>query len=134
MTDDDVNDRQLVGMYRELAEITKVECDTCPSVATKPYRCCHKWACELAKEYALWQWNVELNFTGHVDIPFMDKDGRCIVAPHLRPMCASHICSAEETGRVEDPEWSKKYFELRRAIADLEEARRQHVSKTSYGM
>lgn len=133
MTDDDINDRKLIGLYRDLAEMTKPKCDACPSAKVKQYRCCHKWACELAKEYAQWHWNVELNFTGHPDIPFMDAKGRCTIPPHFRPMCASHMCSPEETGVEMESEWEEGYFELRKTITELEETRRARVSRTSYG-
>jgi hypothetical protein len=130
MTDDDVNDRQLVSLYRDLSEMTKSKCDACPSAKTEPYRCCHKWACDLVKEYASWHWNTELHPTGNPDIPFMGPNG-CIVPAHMRPMCTSHVCSIDDAA---DPDWKESYLKIKQAIADLEISRQLRVSSTSYGM
>jgi hypothetical protein len=58
-------------------------------------------------------------------LPFMGNEG-CIVPPHLRPVCTSHVCQvcslgARVTGDKEaDFIWNEKYWQLRDEISELE--------------
>lgn len=52
----------------------------------------------------------------------MGEDGNCILEPHLRPLCTLHQCMIDSWGfDPEDPEWTRKYFELRGRIDMLQE-------------
>lgn len=55
-------------------------------------------------------------------IPFLDFAGRCVVPPHLRPLCTLHQCDINGLGFCpEDPEWTKKYFDLRERLEEVED-------------
>lgn len=96
--------------------MTRPECERCPV----PLSCCGKEYCELAAKYALKDWGVTLQPTGHPTLLFMGTTG-CTVAPHLRPLCAVHTCQINALAfKPGDPEWTKKYFDLRSQLELLE--------------
>jgi hypothetical protein len=81
--------------------------------------------CEAAKRFALDEYGIELKFFDpDTSIPFLSPSG-CIVPPHLRPVCSIHACCINSIGAKTkgkgSVEWTKRYFELRYAIEDLEE-------------
>lgn len=113
---------QLIEVYRQMYELTKPECDcSCPI----PHSCCSPEYCEMAEKIALEHWGVDISSkrTNHPRLPFMSETG-CVVEPHLRPLCTLHTCDINSFGFKMhpnfDPEWDKKYFDLRDQIDDLE--------------
>lgn len=74
----------------------------------------------MTAQYAREEWQTELTPTGHERLPFMGPTG-CIVAPHLRPWCTMHTCAINSLGfKIDDLNWTKQYFALRRKIEKLE--------------
>ena len=74
----------------------------------------------MAFEFARDRWGVELQPTWHRTLPLMGAAG-CIAEPHLRPLCTAHTCETCEHGEKRgDPEWTRRYCELRDAIAAIE--------------
>jgi hypothetical protein len=58
--------------------------------------------------------------TNHPKIPFMGPNG-CVVEPHLRPACSVHTCNINSIGfEPKDLEMTKRYFEIRGEIEELE--------------
>lgn len=108
-------DPKLIPLMQEVADLTRPECARCP----KPHSCCEAIYCEIARHHAKEYWNVELQETGHATLPFMGEEG-CTVAPHLRPTCTLHTCRIHVQGTSGDPEWDRKYFELKRMADELE--------------
>jgi hypothetical protein len=79
--------------------------------------CCSADVCEMMREYAA-EKGVVLESTGNV-IPFLDDAGKCVVPPHLRPICAVHQCDISGLGFCpEDPEWTRQYFKLRNKLEE----------------
>jgi hypothetical protein len=106
----------LVKLYQEMADMTQPECAACPV----PLSCCGPEYCNLAAKYALKDWGVVLQPTGHPRLPFMGPNG-CTVAPHLRPLCAVHTCQINALAfKPGDQEWTDRYFRLRNQIEVIE--------------
>jgi len=105
---------ELKAVREKLAEMTKKVCDDCTcEQRSKPFRCCHGWACELAIAYADWKWGEHLRITGHPELPLMGKDG-CTAPPHLRPACAGHICDENAE------QMPQEYWDLKALAAKLD--------------
>jgi hypothetical protein len=114
-------ERQLIALYSEMAALTNQECAKCDP----PYSCCDFYGgyyCERAIEWADVNWGVTLDRLAIVpNLPLMGLSG-CTVEPHLRPICALHVCSVNMYGKkLDDEPWTEKYFALRKRIEDLEE-------------
>lgn len=114
---------ELIKFYGAIAVLTGPLCaagkDECAKYSGNPHRCCEKKYCEIAAENGRAQ-GVELVPVGEA-IPFLGPHG-CIVPPHLRPICAVHVCTisyADKSHIEHDPEKTKRYFELRRQIGEL---------------
>jgi hypothetical protein len=61
----------------------------------------------------------------HPKLPFLETKDKtaCTVPPHLRPLCTLHHCGINGIGfKLGDPEWTKKYFDLRQKIEELHSA------------
>lgn len=113
-----MNDIQLklVALYKEMADLTRPECDKCKV----PLSCCSSEYCEITLAVAKERWGIELPVTQHPTLPLMGTTG-CTAAPHLRPLCTLHTCEINCLGiKRGDPEWTKKYFDLRVEIENLE--------------
>lgn len=109
--------RRLVALYADLAAHTEPECT---GACERPMTCCQERYCEIAMDFAVEHWGVELQTTWHRALPLMGPDG-CTVAPHLRPICTAHTCEICEHGAKRgDAAWTERYYVLRDAIADLE--------------
>lgn len=107
---------ELVKLYAEIAAHTKPECAKC----CVPNSCCAKEFCDMAADYAEKQWGETLQPTGHPTLPFMGPTG-CVVAPHLRPICALHTCEINSVGvKRGDEAWTSVYFDLRNRIDEIE--------------
>lgn len=107
----------LAVLYAELHRLTESECASCP--IQEPYSCCRLEYCALAILYAAKQ-GIDLPTTGHPTLPLMDVDG-CSVPPHLRPLCTLHTCEVALYGEKRgDPEWTRRYRELRSELERLE--------------
>ena len=101
---------ELKKLYKEIAELTKPKCGQCRI----PHYCCQPEHCEATARYAA-EMGVMLNRTDHPKLPFLGPEG-CVVEPHLRPICAVHVCE----NHLWNVEFSEKYFALRNAICELE--------------
>lgn len=115
-----LNDR-LMKLYEEMSQHTKHRCGSKAKcrVSTQN-RCCDEFYCRVAKEWAKEKWNVDLEPTGHPELPFMGKDG-CVVPPHMRPICTVHDCQINSYGfDPQQPNWTKIYFRIRGEIEHLE--------------
>lgn len=98
-------------LWQQMADMTM---DVCRKKCHRLGSCCEPMYCEIAKEYASGL-GVELEETGN-EIPFL-KDGKCVVPPHLRPMCTLHQCDINGVGFFKgDLPLTKKYFRLRERL------------------
>ena len=110
----------LIEAYAQMAAHTRPEC---ASTCVLPHSCCAPEYCESARLWALSEWGVELQETGHPRLPYMGESG-CVVPPHLRPICTVHTCEVNSLGfKRGDRAWTTRYFELRDRIDDLEHKR-----------
>ena len=118
---------KLKQLYREMAELTKPECDhTCLC----PHSCCAPEYCEDAKKYAKEEFGITLKEEPPTKkgLLFIGEHG-CTVEPYLRPNCTVHTCDINSFGvKRGDPVWTEKYFQLRGRIEELEWG---HMSKGS---
>jgi hypothetical protein len=110
-------------LYQKIADLTARSCcngtGECAKFLGNKYRCCERQYCDLAARFARDKYGIELPATGNPDLPFMGKAG-CVVPPHLRPVCALHVCTWSYAPVATAPEG---YLELRSEI--LSEAVRQ---------
>lgn len=116
-------------LYQKIASMTASLCesgaDECAQFSSRKYRCCERKYCEEARRFALEKYGIELQDTGNPELPFMGEQG-CTVAPHLRPICAMHVCTWSWAGKSHiqhDKQKGWEYMALREQI--LEEARRE---------
>lgn len=120
VTDGDVNANlkdQLVGLYAELAALTRIEC---AGHCARPQTCCEERYCAAAIDFAKSHWQIELQPTWHAALPLMGDDG-CTAAPHLRPICSAHTCEICAYGAKRgDARWTERYYSLLSAIAEIE--------------
>lgn len=107
------NDRNdLAALYREIHELTHAACDTCTNVARQlPNRCCDPVACANAKRWMDLK-GIYAEATGHPTLPYMGKNGRCILDITMKPLCTLHMCG--------DPYANPRYLELKNRIIELE--------------
>jgi hypothetical protein len=103
---------KLERLYQEIADLTKPKCGEC----RVPHYCCNAEQCEATARYAA-ETGVMLTRTDHPKLPFLGEDGNCTVAPHLRPICAVHVCENHIWSSVE---FHDRYFALRDAICEAE--------------
>ncbi len=103
----------LIEKYRAIADLTKPRClGDCP----EPGGCCKPEYCDLAAERAR-QFGIALSPQAHPTLRFMGAAG-CVVPPHLRPLCAVHVC---EFHVIREAEFAEEYLGLREEICRLEE-------------
>jgi hypothetical protein len=113
---------ELIILYEKMSEHTKNEC---AKNCKLPHTCCSIEYCNIAYEYAKEEYGIELQETdlyhdGHTRLPYMSETG-CTVQPHLRPLCTLHTCAIYAWGfKPNDEEWTKKYFEIRERIDEVE--------------
>lgn len=114
-------------LYQKIAGITGSLCasgkDECAKFSDRKYRCCDHKYCEEAVRFAREKYGVELQRTNNPDLPFMGDNG-CTVAPHLRPICAMHVCTwswAPKSHIEHDEQKSREYMELYYRIKDEEQ-------------
>lgn len=83
-------------LYQKIADLTAPSCQNgtaeCAKFCDRKYRCCERQYCEQTRKFAKEKYNIDLQETGNAELPFMGENG-CTVAPHLRPICAIHLCS-----------------------------------------
>ncbi len=102
---------ETIAAFAELAELTRPKCGAC----RVPHSCCSADQCEATRELARTEFGTALeDAPGAERLPFLGKTG-CVVAPHLRPLCAVHVCGAH----LNDPDFSERYWELRERAGDL---------------
>lgn len=108
--------QQLIDLYAEMAKHTLPECRAC----FNPHSCCDKMYCDHTIRFAKSKWGVELSPTKHPTLPLMGPTG-CTAAPHLRPMCAMHVCIINSLGsKPGDLPWTQEYYRLHEQIQLLE--------------
>jgi hypothetical protein len=101
-------DEDEVKLWQDMADMTLERCrKKCHSLGS----CCEDFYCEMAAGI------MQKSGVSVPPRPFRDKDGRCIIPPHYRPLCSLHQCDINGLGFAkDDPEWTKRYFELREKI------------------
>lgn len=108
--------KKLINLYEKMAALTAPICanskgDGCRAI----HSCCDAIYCEMAIERAK-SVGIELAITDHPKLPLMGEGG-CVAPAYLRPICTVHVCCINGFGfKPNDPEWTKEYFRLRRAI------------------
>jgi len=81
--------------------------------------------CDMAEEHAQKHWDAFPLYSarylrGETRLKFMGDQG-CLIPPHLRPSCSLHQCMINSLGfMLHEPAWTRKYFELREKIDELE--------------
>jgi hypothetical protein len=115
---------ELVVLYEKIAAMTRPLCvsgsDECSKYSSNPHHCCEKKYCDIAAE-KIKAAGIEVTVVGD-EIPFLGPKG-CVVPPHLRPVCAVHVCSisyADKSHIEHDPVKTQLYFDLRKRISELE--------------
>ena|SRR6516164_3483613 len=107
-----------------MANHTKDWCGK-PCQNTRPDRCCEELFCDMAEEHAKKHWKVIAGYSvryskGLTHLKYMGDQG-CILPPHLRPSCTLHVCQINTLGiLLGQPAWTRKYFELREKIDEME--------------
>jgi len=82
----------------------------------------------MAIEIALEEYGVRLERTSHPILPLMGEKG-CVAPPHTRPLCTLHTCSVNSLGvKIDDVEWTDKYYILRNKI-EMSEFRAREKEK-----
>lgn len=110
-----MNQELRIAAWQEMVDLTRPKCLACTWAG--PDRCCEPFYCDQAARWAKAKWNVELKPAGyHPSLPFMGPEG-CTVPPHLRPICAVHVC---ERHYIFDLKFGQQYFDLRARIDELE--------------
>jgi hypothetical protein len=111
-------------LYQKIADLTAPSCQNgtaeCGKFCDRKYRCCERQYCDATRRFAKENYNIDLQETGNAELPFMGENG-CTVAPHLRPICALHVCSYSWAEK--EMTAPKGYEELRDQI--IAEARAQ---------
>jgi hypothetical protein len=103
-----------IDAFAELAAHSAPKCGTCRAA----YACCTAEQCETVRDFAQDTFGIALNDAiGNSNLPFLGAKG-CVVPPHLRPLCAVHVCGQH----LKDDDWSEKYWELRERAGDLLES------------
>jgi len=112
---------KLCILYGKMYQLTNPECGQC----RVPYSCCSAEYCHMARDHAKDMWGEDLPEIGKFPysgkVPYLVSD-RCIVPPHLRPLCTLHTCDVGSLGcKWGDLEWTQKYWALRTKIETLEQ-------------
>lgn len=95
--------QEYIDAFQEVADLTAPKCAGCRA----PFACCSKGQCEDTKAFALEHFGISLEETGGA-LPFLGDSG-CVVPPHLRPLCAVHVCEMH----LENPEFLETYMAAR---------------------
>lgn len=124
---------RLIEAYKSMADHTYKECGDCHSDGSKSncktkHSCCAPEYCTIAEQFAKEQWDIDLSNSYSLDyiksntpIKFLDLKYGCLIEPHFRPMCTLHACIISSIGlKPGNPKWTKRYFQLRQQIEDLE--------------
>jgi hypothetical protein len=114
--------QDLIDTFAELAAHTLPACGTCRS----PFACCTGAQCEAARDTAKDLFDEDLP-QGEGPIPFL-AEGGCILPPHIRPICAVHVC--ERHLAAETP-FARTYHDLRERAGDLLEEHMERVADVS---
>jgi hypothetical protein len=109
----------IIELWQQMADLTMAKCrQKCKRMGM----CCSPEYCGMARDYAK-EKGIELqdskllHHTSAGIIPFLDEQHKCVVPPHLRPLCTLHQCDINGFGFCpEDPEWTKQYFQLREKL------------------
>lgn len=124
-----VDMNELITAYKDVHDLTNGDCKHLCN-PNRPYSCCSKEYCDVAKQWAFDEYGIELKVVSNGNLPFVGKDG-CVVEPHLRPLCTLHHCDINGfgyrilNGTAEDKIWNDRYEELRHKINMLEIQRTQ---------
>lgn len=108
--------QQLIDLYDAMAKHTAPECAKC----FRPHSCCDKLYCDITLLAAKKFWGVDLPTTDHPTLPLMGPTG-CTAAPHLRPMCTTHVCVMNSIGaKPGDLPWTQEFYRLHEQIQLIE--------------
>jgi len=109
-------EKKLIKLYKDMSELTAPECaNTC----RVPHSCCDSMYCDMAEDWIREHGWVHPT-TDHPTLKFMSPLG-CVLPPHFRPICTLHTCAVNSVGgKVGDPAWTAKYFQIRQEIEELE--------------
>jgi hypothetical protein len=111
MDDSKAPSQDYINAFAELAAHSAPKCGEC-RVA---YACCSADQCEVTREFARENFGIVLeDAQGAGSLPFLGDKG-CIVPPHLRPICAVHVCGQH----LKDDEWTARYWDLREVAGDI---------------
>lgn len=97
----------LVKAFADVADLTAPKCGQCRA----PHNCCSRAQCEETRTFAKETFGIDLPETDG-PLPFLGENG-CTVAPHLRPICAVHVCESH----LRDAEFADLYEDLRETAA-----------------
>lgn len=107
----------LKDLYIQMAALTLPECK---NNCRRQLSCCSMEYCQMAKQFAKEEYNIDLQETNNPKLLYMTEGG-CTVPPYLRPHCTLHTCAINSLGlKPGDPKWTEKYFKLREQIDQLE--------------
>jgi hypothetical protein len=106
-------------LYRWIAEHTWALCEkVCPKKETSA-RCCFDDQCGAVAKGLRAKGLPVPERVG--EVRFLGPEG-CIIEPWQRPICAEYHCMVRDIGppgeQVEDKEWLRKYFNLKRLIRE----------------
>ncbi len=114
--------KELIVLYQAMADLTRPKCGECRI----PLSCCDPMYCDMARDLIA-KAGILIEETGHQTLRYMSPTG-CVVPPHLRPLCTLHVCSINGLGfDPKDPEFTKKYFALRKKIDSAESKKRKEM-------
>ena len=99
------------ALWQEMADMTFAKCrEHCHDLGC----CCSQEYCDMAAEI------MEKAGAPVPPMPFSDKDGRCTIPPHFRPLCSLHQCKISGLGLdLKDKKWTDKYFKLREKLEEV---------------
>ncbi|MCK9459516.1 MAG: hypothetical protein M0R80_07750 [Proteobacteria bacterium] len=105
-----------IQLWQKMADLTM---EKCRQKCKRMGMCCSPEYCDMARDMAK-EKGVVIEVTGNETLPFLGADGKCVVPPHLRPLCTLHQCDINGFGFCpEDPEWTEKYFQLREKLREV---------------
>jgi hypothetical protein len=104
-----VNKRER-ALWQQMADMTLARClKVCK---TGLGSCCSESCCEMALE-------TMRNSGEKPPKKARGEDGKCLVPPHHRPLCALHQCDICSLGfAADDLDWTERYFALRAKLTE----------------
>lgn len=96
------------ALWQQMADLTLDKClQSCKNLGS----CCSSEYCDMAADM------MEKAGLSIPPRPFI-VNGKCVVPPHFRPLCALHQCKISSFGYdLKDRKWTEKYFALREKLS-----------------